>query len=113
MKIKFTHFFAASALGVALFTPAMAQQTSASASNSSAAATPDLTDGEVRKVDRDARKITIKHGEIKNLDMPPMTMVFVVADSAMLKQVKAGDKVRFRAANQDGNMTVTELQARK
>lgn len=71
----------------------------------------DFADGEVRKVDKSAGKITLKHGEIKSLDMPPMTMVFAVADKAMLEQVKAGDKVQFRAANQDGRMTVTEIKA--
>jgi Cu(I)/Ag(I) efflux system periplasmic protein CusF len=76
-------------------------------------ASNDFAEGEVRKVDKSAGKITLKHGEIRNLDMPPMTMVFVVTDRAMLEQVKAGDKVQFRAANQDGRMTVTEIQAPK
>ena len=70
-----------------------------------------LTDGEIRKVDKSAGKITVKHGEIKNLDMPPMTMVFGVKDAAMLDKVKQGDKVRFRAANEDGKFTITEIQA--
>ncbi|TWO68702.1 copper-binding protein [Caenimonas sedimenti] len=70
-----------------------------------------LTDAEVRKVDKSAGKITLKHGEIKSLDMPPMTMVFGVKDAAMLDQVKAGDKIRFAATSQDGKFTVTEIQA--
>lgn len=64
------------------------------------AATPEAADliaGEIRKVDIDNRKITIKHGEIKNLDMPPMTMVFQVNDAALLKLVKPGDKISFAA----------------
>jgi Cu(I)/Ag(I) efflux system protein CusF len=72
-----------------------------------------LTEGEVRKVDLENRKITLKHGEIKNLDMPPMTMVFQVSDPAMLEKVKAGDKVQFRAAQTDGKLTVTEIQLLK
>jgi len=64
----------------------------------------------VRKVDRDAGKITLKHGEIKNLDMPAMTMVFRVADPAMLDKVKPGDKVQFAAAKQDGKLTVTDIK---
>jgi Cu(I)/Ag(I) efflux system protein CusF len=72
-----------------------------------------MTDGEVRKVDLDNKKITLKHGAIKNLDMPGMTMVFQVKDPAMLTQVKAGDKVRFAASNEGGKLTVTELQAAK
>jgi len=67
-------------------------------------------EGEVRKVDKPAGKITLKHGEIKSLDMPPMTMVFGVADRALLDKVKQGDKVRFRAASQEGKFMITEIQ---
>jgi uncharacterized cupredoxin-like copper-binding protein len=76
-----------------------------------AAATDAMAEGEVRKVDMSTKKITIKHGELRNLDMPAMTMVFLVKDPAMLKQVKAGDKVRFRAEKISGAFTVIELQA--
>lgn len=72
-----------------------------------------LTDGEVRKVDKENSKITLKHEAIKNLDMPPMSMVFTVKDAAMLDRVKAGDKVQFRAVNEGGKMTVTEIQTVK
>ena len=72
---------------------------------------PDMTDGEVRKIDLDASRITLKHGEIKSLDMPAMTMVFVVKDKAVLGQFKAGDKVRFKAVNEGGKLTVTDLVA--
>lgn len=75
-----------------------------------ALAAGDMTDGEVRKVDRDANKITLKHGEIKNLDMPPMTMVFQVKDAALLEAVKAGDKVRFSADKVGGAYTVTSIE---
>jgi Cu(I)/Ag(I) efflux system periplasmic protein CusF len=68
------------------------------------------TDAEVRKVDKSAGKITLKHGEIKNLDMPPMTMVFRVKDKAWLDQVAAGDKVRFDADKVDGQFVVTALK---
>jgi Cu/Ag efflux protein CusF len=68
-----------------------------------------MTDAEVRKVDMAQGKVTLKHGEIKNLDMPPMTMVFTVKDKAMLEGVKAGDKVKFKAANLDGKLTVTDI----
>ena len=72
-----------------------------------------LSDGEVRKVDKDAKKITIKHGPLANLDMPPMTMVFQVKEPAMLDQVKAGDKVRFRAEKVGGAFTVTSIEPAK
>lgn len=72
-----------------------------------------LTDGEVRKVDKDAQKITLKHGPIKNLDMPGMTMVFRVKDAALLDAAKAGDKVMFRAEQEGGQYVVTRIEPAK
>ncbi len=69
----------------------------------------DLSDAEVRKIDKVQGKITLRHGAIKNLDMPPMTMVFAVKDRAMLDHVKPGDKVRFKAENAGGKNVVTEM----
>ena len=69
--------------------------------------------GEVRKVDKAAGKISLKHGEIKNLDMPPMSMVFQVQDPALLNKVKAGDKVLFTADKIDGNYTVMSIELSK
>ena len=80
---------------------------------SAAPASGDMTDAEVRKVDKENKKLTLKHGEIKNLDMPPMTMVFQVQDSALLERFKAGDKVRFRAEKLGGAYTVTAIEAAK
>jgi Cu/Ag efflux protein CusF len=68
-----------------------------------------MTEGEVRKIDKAAGKLTLKHGAIKHLDMEPMTMVFRVADPAMLDQVKPGDKVRFSAEKVGGLLTVTRI----
>lgn len=73
----------------------------------------DMVDGEIRKVDMDNKKLTIKHGEIKNLDMPGMTMVFQVKDPAMLDKVKAGDKVKFSADKIGGAIVVTNIQPGK
>jgi Cu/Ag efflux protein CusF len=67
------------------------------------------TEGEVRKIDKAQGKITLKHGEIKSLDMPPMTMVFRVKEPGMLDRVAVGDKVRFDAAKVDGQYTVTAI----
>ena len=69
-----------------------------------------LSEGEVRKVDKSAKKITIKHGPLANLDMPPMTMVFQVKDPAMLDKVKAGDKVKFQAEKVGGAFTVMSIE---
>ncbi|HEY0845075.1 MAG TPA: copper-binding protein [Noviherbaspirillum sp.] len=75
-----------------------------------AAAAAALSDGEIRKVDKSAGKITIKHGPIANLEMPNMTMVFRAKDPAMLEQVKAGDKVKFAAEKVNGVFTVTQIE---
>ena len=77
------------------------------------AAAVEMTDGEVRKVDANSNKITIKHGAIKNLDMPGMTMVFQARDPAMLEKVQKGDKVKFKAAMDGSAMVVTEIQVTK
>ena len=66
-------------------------------------------DGEITKVDKDAKKLTIKHGPISNLNMPGMTMVFQVKDPAVLDQVKAGDKVNFTADRVNGAYTVMSI----
>lgn len=72
-----------------------------------------LIDGEVRKVDKDAGKITIKHGPIPERDMPGMTMVFRVSEPAMLEQVKAGDKVKFQGDKVNGAFTLVKLEVVK
>ena len=77
------------------------------------AASSDMAEGEIRKVDMDAKKITIKHGEIKNLDMPGMTMVFQVKDAALLGKVKIGDKVRFSAEQSGSSLVVTAIEVNK
>lgn len=61
--------------------------------------TANMADGEVRKVDKENKKMTIKHGEIKNLDMPGMTMVFQIRDTSLLETFKARDKVKFLQKN--------------
>ena len=76
-------------------------------------ATPGMTDGEVRRIDKEAGKITIKHGEIKHMEMPGMTMVFVVKDKALLDKTTVGAKIQFMATNENGQMTVTDIQPAK
>ena len=80
------------------------------APSSAATTAVDMTDGEVRKVDKDAARLTLRHGEIRNLGMPPMTMVFQFDDKAALAKLKPGDKVRFRAVSEAGKLVVTEIQ---
>jgi len=78
-----------------------------------AASAAEPTEAEVRKVDLSAGKITLKHGEIKNLEMPPMTMVFQVPNPGLLGGIKAGDKVRFTADKVNGAYTVLTLELAK
>ena len=73
----------------------------------------DMANGEVRKVDKENKKITLKHGAIKNLDMPGMTMVFGIKDVAMLDGLKVGDKVKFKAEQTGTAITVTDIQPTK
>ena len=80
---------------------------------SAALAQSALTDGQVQKIDEAQGKITLRHGPIKNLDMDAMTMVFRVKDPAMLKNVKAGDKVKFQADRVNGQITIVEIEKAK
>jgi Cu/Ag efflux protein CusF len=75
-----------------------------------APAATELTEGEVKKIDKEAGKITLRHGEIKNLDMAAMTMVFRVKETSMLDQVKVGDKVKFAADRVNGPLTIVQMQ---
>lgn len=70
----------------------------------------DMTQGEVRRIDKENKKITIRHNEIKNLNMPPMSMVFQVRDTALLDKVLIGDKVRFRAVEEGGTLIITDME---
>lgn len=69
-----------------------------------------LTDGEVRRIDQETGRITIKHGEIKNLDMPGMTMVFTAKNKELLTNLKVGDKIKFGVVNEAGKFIVTDIQ---
>ena len=67
-------------------------------------------EGEVRKIDAAQQKVTLKHGEIKGLDMPPMTMAYRVQNAAALGALAVGDKVRFSVEKVNGAYTVTQIQ---
>lgn len=75
-----------------------------------AAAQASVTSGQVTKLDKANARVTIKHGQIQNLDMPPMTMVFRVRDPKALEGIAVGDQVRFTAEKVDGNFTVTSIR---
>lgn len=90
-----------------------AQTTMEVAQGSTAAAAASMADGEVRKVDKEAGKVTLRHGPIANLDMPGMTMVFKATDPKVLDNVKEGDRIRFAAERVNGAIAVTRIEAVK
>lgn len=95
----------------AVLSPSSYAQSQLNPASALVAASPaNMTDGEIRKIDNEAMKITIKHGEIKNLDMPGMTMVFPVKDVALLNNIKVGDKVKFHAEKAGSAIVVTDIQ---
>lgn len=116
--MKFNHVIAAVLLACAFGAQAQASPASGvdhsahHAPAASSAAAPS-SDGEVRKIDKEQGKVTLKHGPIGNLDMPGMTMVFKVADPKMLDTIKEGDKVKFSADRVNGSITVTDIQPAK
>ena len=93
------HFVTGVALGLGILTASVFAQSGDT-----------MTNGEVRRINKDSGRITLKHEEIKNLDMPPMTMVFRVADPSMLDKVKVGDKVRFAAEDRKGALTLRSIE---
>ena len=104
-------FLAVSACAIGIASPlASFAQAAMDHSKMESAQAPAMTDGEIKKVDQATGKVTIKHGEIRNLDMPAMTMVFRVSDPAMLQKVKTGDKVRFKADKVGGQITLVEVE---
>jgi Cu(I)/Ag(I) efflux system periplasmic protein CusF len=104
-----TNVLSALTLGAALLGATLSA--SATTHVSPAVSASGLTQGEIRKIDKDAKKLTIRHQPIASLDMPAMTMVFRVQDPAVLDQVKVGDKVRFAAEKKDGAIVVTKVEA--
>ncbi|WP_021026545.1 copper-binding protein [Comamonas sp. B-9] len=119
-----TSTLAAFTLACSLLTPALAQNHADHASHgsavpavapataSAAAATPGavMTAGEITRVDKRASKLTIRHEDIKNLDMPAMTMVFGLKDSTQVAQFNPGDKVRFHVQDEGGSLTITRIE---
>ena len=87
------------------------QVAAGSAPAATAAADDGYADGEIRRIDRENLKITIRHGELRHLNMPPMTMVFRVQPPELLGGIKVGDKVKFNVEDINGSFTVTAIQA--
>lgn len=93
-------------IALAMVTPLHAQPVAPPAAVASA-----MSEGVVRKIDAANARITLRHGPLANLPMPPMTMVFRVQPPGLLNGVKVGDTVKFRAESIKGALTVTAIQA--
>ena len=117
MKIISTSF-STLLLSAALATPALAQDHSGHAGHGSSAPVAAIeasdavmTTGEITRVDARNGKLSIRHEEIKNLDMPPMTMVFGLRNPSLAAQFKPGDKVLFHVEDDNGALTITRIQS--
>ena len=98
----------------AWFTTVYAQDKHHSHSDAmSAVSASHMAEGEIKKINLDNKKMTIKHGDIKSLDMPGMTMVFQIRNSTFLETFNAGDKVKFFAEKFDGAFVITDMQLAK
>lgn len=114
--MKISSLFAATVLalsGTAFAQTSAADHAAHHPAGAAPASTTSMADGEVRKIDKEQGKVTLKHGPIASLDMPGMTMVFKVADPKMLDILKPGDKVKFAADRVDGAITVTAIEVAK
>jgi Cu(I)/Ag(I) efflux system protein CusF len=112
LYMKLINTFAAAMLLGMHLQAAHAQEIKTGSAESSvlASSISEAAEGEVIKIDKSVAKITLRHGPIKNLDMPGMSMVFKIRDVAMLDKLAIGDKVRFRAEKINGAIYVTEIQ---
>jgi Cu(I)/Ag(I) efflux system periplasmic protein CusF len=107
------NIFAAIILAALLPSTVLAVEAHHQPGATNAASSAQLADGEILKVAKETKKITIRHGPIPSLDMPPMTMTYQVKDPALLRQVKAGDKIRFLADKIDGAYTIIRVEPAK
>lgn len=112
MKSKINVFLAATVFSLSAtgFSIAATDAPSSVRSTDAVLAAAKLTAGEVRKVDLEQGKLTIKHEALENLDMPGMTMVFKAADASLLKGLKQGDKILFRAEKGDTGFMLVKLE---
>jgi len=111
-KVHFAAVFVATltAWGVNAQTQSTDHASHHAQAGASAAQGADFVPGEVRRIDLENKKVTLRHGPIPNLQMPDMTMVFQVQDPAVLQRLKVGDKVRFKADKVDGAYTLMAVE---
>jgi Cu/Ag efflux protein CusF len=92
---------------------AFAQSNPPAAAQPQASVADEWTNAEVRKIEKETGKVTLKHGEIKNLGMPPMAMTFEAKDPKVLDRFNVGDKVRFRANYENGKYVLRDIERAK
>ena len=110
MKLIFTLLMSLT-LTPALITGALAtEHMPTGATTAKPADSASLSNGEIKKIDKNTGKITLKHGPLVNLGMPAMTMVFKAQTPQLLNAVKVDDSVKFRAENIKGALTVTKIE---
>ncbi len=110
--MKVTHMRLILTLLLALSLPAYAQHEHGAIKPAATQAAP-LSDGMVKKIDKDVGELVIQHGQLDSIGMPPMTMTFGVADKSWLNKLKAGDKIRFAAEMKGGNAIVSRYEMAK
>lgn len=94
----------------ALAVPVLAQHNHGTTTPAAQSSAPELADGEVRRIDAAKGTVLLKHGEIKSINMGPMTMGFRLKDPALASGLKVGDKIKFAAEQKDGDLIVTRIQ---
>ena len=111
--MKVTHMRLILPLLLAVSLPAYAQHDHHATPQPVAARSAPLSDGLVKKIDKAAGEVAIQHGQLDSIGMPPMTMVFGVADKAWLNKLKAGARIRFAAEMKGGNAIVSRYEMAK
>jgi len=109
-ETEMKHFLAVAMTALTLGMPAFAQGTHNHAAPAAKAVSGTLYDGEVKRVSKDTKRVTLAHGPLTGFDMPAMTMAFPVKDAALLDQLKPGDKVRFALEKSGEDMVVTRIE---
>lgn len=110
MRSHFPSIFLSLALAISSTAAHSGNMAQTTISASSAAMRNSFSYGEIQDIDRLSAKVTIRHGELKNLDMPAMTMVFRVKQPSMLGRLKVGDQVSFIAEQMGAHLAVVAIE---
>jgi Cu(I)/Ag(I) efflux system periplasmic protein CusF len=111
--MSFSKVLVSMSIGLAAIAAGTANAATPQANSAATAPAAALTAGEIKKIDAEQGKVTIKHEAIQNLDMPAMTMVFRASNPELLKNAQVGDKIQFRAENVAGAFVVTDIKPAK